>query len=84
MKKGNHKMETSLRNKREAIPKKVEALETKPEVIEIREEVIRNKAVVIKSHDGLEEGFIISESTPEIIDMMVNKGFWRYATTKDK
>jgi len=67
----NRKMDNSpLENKGEFIPKKPVTIYT-------------NKAVVIKAHDGLEIGHVVTGSTPEIILMMVERGFWRYATSED-
>ena len=66
----NRKMDNSpLENKGEFIPKKTV--------------IISNKAIVIKAHDGLEIGHVVTGSTPEIIFMMVERGFWRYATSED-
>ena len=45
--------------------------------------ILPDKAVVIRAHDGLEIGYFVGHSTPEIINMMVAKGFWRYATSED-
>jgi len=58
-------------------------LENKGEFIPKKPETITNKAVVIKAHDGLEVGHVVTGSTPEIIFMMVERGFWRYATSED-
>lgn len=58
-------------------------LENKGEFIPKKPVTISNKAVVIKAHDGLEVGHVVTGSTPEIILMMVERGFWRYATSED-
>ena len=76
-KKNYKKMDVSpFENKGEAIPSnKAE----KP----IEPMILPDKAVVIRAHDGLEIGYFVGHSTPEIINMMVAKGFWRYATSED-
>jgi len=48
------------------------------------ERLFSNKVVVIKPHDGLEVGYVVKDSTPEIINMMIEKGYWGYANSEDR
>lgn len=62
-------------------------LENKGEILPVKKEVLSNKVdrvVVIKEHDGLDVGHIVEASTPEIVNMMIEKGYWKHETSEDK
>ena len=63
MKKGKKMEQSHYENKKEVAP-----LLPKVEVT--------NKAIVIKAHDGLEEGRIVFR-TSDMIDKMVKLGYWK-------
>lgn len=62
-------------------------LENKGEILPVKKEVLSNKVdrvVVIKEHDGLSLGHVVEASTPEIVNMMIEKGYWKHETSEDK
>ena len=65
----------------------VSPLENKGEILPIKKEILSNKVdriVVIKEHDGLGVGHVVEASTPEIVNMMIEKGYWKHETSEDK